>query len=65
MTRIDFDDGSNEIQRILGANIVEFEISDLSGLDYHEKMDILEERYNTGKLPKELYEELRKRLPYI
>jgi len=65
LTRIDFDDETNEILRILGNNIVEFEISDLSGLDYHEKMDILEQRFRDGKLSKELYEELKKRLPYV
>lgn len=65
LTRIDFDDEESEILRILWDNIAEFEISDLSDLDYHEKMDVLEQRYKAGKLSKELYEELKKRLPYI
>jgi hypothetical protein len=65
LTRIDFDDEENEILRILWDNIAEFQISDLSGLDYHEKMVVLEKRYKEGKLSKELYEELKKRLPYI
>jgi hypothetical protein len=64
LTRIDFD-GGDEIVRNFSDSIAEFEISDLSDLDYHEKMDVLEQRYKDGKLSKELYEELKKRLPYI
>jgi hypothetical protein len=57
-------EGSGNVIRVLSSKSVVFRLSDLSGLDYHEKLGILEERYKSGKIPKDLYEELKRKIPY-
>jgi hypothetical protein len=54
----------NELFRVLNTQSVEFQIADVSKLDYHEKIEVLDLRYKSGKISKELYEELKKKLPY-
>jgi hypothetical protein len=74
--RLTIKEGKKETAILLGGEVgniiklqstlpVVFEISNLSKLDYHDKLAVLEERYKAGKISKELYEELKKKLPYI
>jgi hypothetical protein len=56
--------GAEDVIDVLNRQPVEFEISSLSGLEYHEKMIILDERHNSGKISNELYEELKRKIPY-
>jgi hypothetical protein len=63
-TAIHLEDYVGNIIKLQSTIPAVFEISDLSKLDYHDKLAVLEERYKSGKISKELYEELKRRLPY-
>lgn len=64
MTGFSLDDESHDIISVLRDQPVLFEISDLSKLSYQEKLALLEEHYKTGKMSKEIYDELKRRMPY-
>ncbi len=64
-TLIRIADETSDIFELLGSKLnVLFEIHDVSKLGYHEKLTILEDRYKAGKISKELYEELKRKIPY-
>lgn len=60
----DLETENHEVLRVLNTQSVEFKIADISKLDYHEKIEVLNLRYKSGKMSKELYEELKKKIPY-
>lgn len=64
ITDFDCEIKDNEVLRVLNTQSVEFQIANISMLDYHEKIELLDLRYKSGKISKELYEELKKKLPY-
>ena len=60
----DLETENHEVLRVLNTQSVEFKIADISKLDYHEKIEVLNLRYKSGKMSKELYEEMKKKIPY-
>ena len=64
ITGFSLDDESHDVISVLRDQPVLFEISDLSKLSYQEKLAVLEVHYETGKMSNEIYEELKRRIPY-
>lgn len=58
-------DATDKLMTILGPTRSNFVFNpDFSKLDYHDKLSVLEDRYKEGAISKDLYEELKRKMPH-